>query len=482
MTLTARIVSATAQLTLSSASVRLLSLVTMPILTHLLAPSAYGTAAMAGTVVSLVSVLGLAGMDMSYVRAYQSNSFQSDQNIEIFAWRYVLGIGILLYIGVITAWQLVAEVFSLPGYLGGLLGIGIFLSLASTMAQARARINNRYRAMSISIVVSGLGVAAISLGVAQWWRQDELPLILSMGAGYLIPFLILGSPSPAQLVKSSGLSQLDRRKIFMIGLAGTVTAPAYWLISSSDRWFLGYFQDTTAVGIYSMGYSVAIMGMMANNAVLSVWAPETVKEFESNPGEAPVQLGKTAERLVAGFACVWLAITAAGGDTIRLLAAPTFHQGADVIPFIAAAVMFHGIIHIANAVFLLMKHLQRTVWFWIVGGVVSIALNLFLIPKLGILGAAISQACSFGVIAIGMVMGAQSIYPLQLNWPRLGVVLVGNCFMAILMFPAWASTPTISLLLKFPVGIVATIIALKVIVPETVQSMTWKKYRQMIRL
>ena len=478
MTLTKRIASATAQLTLSSASVRLLSLVTMPILTHLLAPSAYGTAAMAGTVVSLVSVLGLAGMDMSYVRAYHSNSFLSGQNIELFAWRYALGVGILSCIGVIASWQLIADAFSLPGYLGWLLGAGIILSLASTMAQARARINNRYRAMSISIVVSGLGIAAVSLGVAQWWRQDELPLILSMGAGYLIPLLILGSPSLAQLYKSSGLNPNDRRKIFTIGLAGVVTAPAYWLISSSDRWFLGYFQDTTAVGIYSMGYSVAIMGMMANNAVSSVWPSETVKEFESNPDHAPVQLGRTAERLVAGFACVWLAITAAGGDIIRLLAASTFHQAAAVVPFIAAAVMFHGIIHIATAVFLLMRQLERTVWFWIVGGVLSLLLNIILIPKLGILGAAISQTTSFLVIAVGMVMGAQNIYPLQLNWPRLGCVLAGSCFMAVIMFPAWASMPAISLLLKLPIGVVTTFVVLKFIAPEILKSMMWRKLGQ----
>lgn len=482
MTLSQRITSATAQLTLSNALVRLLSLVTMPVLTHLLAPSAYGTAAMAGTVVSLVSVFGLAGMDMSYVRAYHSNSILSGQAIEYFAWRYTLSAAILLCMIVIASWQVIADAFSLPRYLGGLLGAGIVLSLANTMAQARARLNNRYRAMSISIVASGLGVAAVSLGVAHWWRQDELPLILSMVAGYMIPLLILGTPSIAQLHTPSDLSQKDRLNVFTIGLAGAVTAPAYWLISSSDRWFLGYFEDTASVGIYSLGYSMAIMGMMANNAVLSVWAPETVKEFESNPGQAPILLGRMAERLIAGFVCIWLAITAAGGDMIRLLAAPTFHQATVVVPFIAAAVMLHGIIHIANAVFLLMKRLELTVWCWILGGMLSVLLNIVLIPKLGILGAAISQTASFLLIAVGMAIGAQYIYPLQLNWPRLGCVLAGNCLMASFMFPAWASMPTTSLLLKLPVGVVTTILVLKFVAPEILQSMTWRKLGQQLGL
>lgn len=475
MTLSQRIISATAQLSLSSALVRLLSLVTIPVLTHLLAPTAYGTAALAGTVVSLVSVFGLAGMDMSYVRGYHSNSFWSSQDVERFAWRYALGAGILSCIGVIAVWQVIADVFLLPTYLGGFLGAGIVFNLANTMAQARARLNNRYRAMSISMVASGLGIAAVSLGVAHWWRQDELPLILAIVAGHLIPLLILGSPSIPQLWKSSGLSAKDRRSVFTIGFAGIVTAPAYWIISSSDRWFLGYFEDIASVGIYSIGYSVAILGTIANKAVLSVWTPEMVKESESNPSDAPILLGRTAERLVAGFACVWLAITAAGGDMIRLLAAPTFHQATVVVPFIAAAVMFQGIIHLANAVFLLMKRLNRTIWFWLVGGAVSMLLNIVLVPKLGILGAAISQTTSFLSIAVGMVMGAQNIYPLQLSWRRLGCVLAGCCFMAILMFPPWASTPVSSLLLKLPIGIVTTIVVIKFVAPEILRSMQWRK-------
>lgn len=475
MTLTQRITSATAQLTLSNASVRVLSLVTMPILTHLLAPSAFGTAAMAMTVVSLISVFGLAGMDMSYVRGYRANLHLSNQGIESFAWRYSLGAGLLLCIGVILGWKIIADTFSLPSYLGELLGAGVVLSLANTMAQARARLNNRYRAMSISIVVSGLVSAAVSLGGAHWWRQDELPLILAIIAGLLIPLVMLGTPSISQLRKSSGLSPKDRHNVFMIGLAGIVTAPAYWVISSSDRWFLGYFEDTASVGIYAIGYNVAVIGMMVNKAVLSVWTPETVKEFERDPDRAPILLGMTAERLVAAFACVWLAIAAAGGDIIRLLAAPTFHHATVVVPFIAAAVMFNGIVHLANAIFLLMKRLENTIWFWIAGGVIAMLLNILLIPKFGILGAAISQAGSSLSIAVGMVIGAQRIYPLKLNWPRLGCVLAGSCFMAVLMCPAWASTPVVSLLLKLPIGVVTSLIVLKCVMPEILSSRMWRK-------
>lgn len=468
MTLARRVASASLQIMLSSAVVRLLSLVTMPVLTYLLAPSAYGTAALAGSLIALVAMFALAGMEMSYVRAYPSNSALSGKVVELFAWRFTLSSGILAGITLVAGWVLISEAFSLPGYLGGLLGAGVLLSLARTMAVARARLNDRYRDISVSTVVAGVGTAAISMGLAYWWRQDELPLVLSLVAGYLIPVLMLGIPPIAQLSKPADLSPSDRSRVFKIGLAGIVIAPTYWVVSSSDRWFLGYFEDTASVGIYSIGYSVAIMGMMANDAVTSVWTPETAKEFENNPDRAPLQLGRIAERLIAVYACVWLAVTASGGDVIRLLAAPAFHDAAMLVPYIAAGVFFHGVIRIATASFLLKKRLSYAMWWWIGGGMFCMLLNLVLVPWLGKLGAALTQTISFSLIAVGVVIGAQKIYPLPLNRGRLWFVFVVALAAGIAMCPGWASTPTLSLLFKVPVGLLVVIIIFRFVAPEVV--------------
>jgi O-antigen/teichoic acid export membrane protein len=466
MSLSKRIASATIQLTLSNAFVRLLSLVTMPVLTHLLSPIAYGTATMAGTLISLISVFALAGMDMSYMRAYPSRSSPSGPVVEAFAWRFVLGAGLFAGLCVMVVWPLISPVFSLSGYLGVLVGAGIVLSLMNTMTQTRARLANRYREMSASIVVSGVGSAAVSMGVAYWFRRDEVPLLLAMIVAYLIPVLMLGLPVFERLLKPSGLSSLDRRNILNIGIAGTLTAPAYWVLSSSDRWFLGYFEDAASVGIYSVGYSVAIMGMMANNAILAVWTPETAREYESNPDLAQANLGRVAERIVAGFACIWLAVTAAGGDVIRLLAAPSFHGAANLIPFIAASVLFHGIIHLANASLLLVKRLNIAMWCWIAGGLFCMLLNFILVPWLGRMGAALTQTISFATMALAITIAAQKCYPLRLNWKRLGIMLTGIVIIATGMYPAWANAPSLSLMLKLPFGVLIVSIVLKIMAPE----------------
>jgi len=472
MTFASRLASSAFQITLSNAAARAVSLVTMPLLTHLLSPAAYGVATVATTVITLISAIALSGMDVSYIRDYQSNPPQAARRVEIFAWRYAVVAGVFAATAGAAMWLLVSDGLSLPPYLAGLLGALIVMTLISTMAQTRARLHGKYQRLSLSIMASSVSTALVGIGTAYWWRRNELPLILSMLGGSLATILILGIPPISELVKRSGLQSAERRRIFNIGAAATVTAPTYWLLSSSDRWFLSYFEDQTSVGIYSVGYSIAALGLIANAAVASAWLPETLKEFENNPVSAPTLLGKSAEQMVAVYAYLWLLVTAVGGELIRLLAAPSFSEAGEIVPYIAAAVLFHGVTQIAHVGFIITRRFGDTMRWWIVGGLVCLALNLVLVPLMGRLGAALSQAASTGIVAIGLVITAQSRYPLRLSWSRLSLLFFGVLLTAIFMLPAWATSPMMSLVLKLPVMLLIAVLVCGAFAPQVLRTVT----------
>jgi O-antigen/teichoic acid export membrane protein len=458
MTLVKRIGIATARITLSNGLVRLMSLISMPILTRLLSTSSYGEAAMAGTVISLVSVIALAGIDMSYMRAYFSSNFDQRESVEYFSWRFTVLSGIVACTCIIVSWPWFASRVALPRYLAWLVAAGTLFAMLSTMAQTRARLNDRYGGMSIAIVVSGAVSVVASITIALFWRRDATALVLPAIIGYAIPVLILGIPTRSRLWKSSGLNKSAQNNIILIGLAGIVTAPAYWVISSSDRWFIGYFDSVASAGIYSVASSVAIMGTMVNTAFLAVWTPEVTRAHDSDPEQAQVHLGQIAEWVVAGLACVWMGVTAAGGDVIRLLAAPAFHPAAGLVPYIAAGVFFNGLIHLANACLLVKKRLSWGMWWWIAGSICCIALNFLLVPAWGILGAAVTQAISFAIIAGGVAIGARRTFPLALNARRLVVLVLGVLAAGLAMSMPWWTTPIKSLLMKLPAALIVAFI------------------------
>jgi O-antigen/teichoic acid export membrane protein len=366
----------------------------------------------------------------------------------------------------VFAWYLAASKFlAVPAYLGSVVGLGILLAILNIMALTRARLSNRYRAMSISNVVAALGVAAISVGVATWWRQDAFPLILAILVGNLLPVIVLGMPSPKVLTTPSGLSRKERGLIFSVGLAGVVTAPMYWVLSSMDRWILGYIDGAASVGIYSIGYNVAVIGLLLNNAIQSVWLPEATREYERQPETAPVILGQLAERLIVALALMWLAITAAGGDAIRLLVSAEFYSASSLVPVIALGAFFYGVLQLANAALIIKKRLHRAIWWWVAGAVLCFVLNVVLVPSFGRIGSAVTQAVSFAFVASGIVINAQRCMPVHIRGLRLTAILVAIGCAGIMMHGPWSVSPVRSLLFKVPVGLICVAVFVSDVMP-----------------
>ncbi len=458
MSIVRRVAFGTAQLALANVFVRLLSVFTMPVLTRLLEPGAYGTAAMAATMISLMSVFALAGADVSYIRAYHSNGPASGKRAEALIWRFAIGGSLAASIVTAAGWHFFASAVPLPAYAGWLAAAGTVLSVLSTMAMARARLRDRHKALSIATVFAGIFSIGVAVGLAYCGWSNELPLILSLLVSYLAPVLVLGVPPLSELWKRSGLSFAERRHVLSIGFATIVTAPAWWLISSSDRWVLGYFHGVATTGIYSVGYNVAVVGMTLNTAVLAVWTPEAARLFDSSSAYKIHQLGSITEGMLAAFACTWLAVTVSGGDIVRLLAAPAFHEGAQVIPLIAASVFFHGVAHLANTIYLLENRVHSTIWWWLGGAAASLVLNMLLVPPMGMLGAALSQFLALAIAGLGLSVHPWRVLAADINWMRLLFVALVTVAPALFMVAPWADKPFASLLLKFPVGLLVALI------------------------
>jgi O-antigen/teichoic acid export membrane protein len=457
MTLTRRVVGGSVLLTVSSGLVRLLSVITMPVLTRLLSPQVYGVAALIGSVVSLSSVIALAGIDTTYLRTYHSKQEPRGPVAEHFCWRFAIFSGLLAAALGGMAWH------ALPGDsidhsdgLSAVVAIGIFIAPLSAMAQVRALVMGRHSALATSTAVAGFVGAVTSITIA-FWRRDVSALLVPMFVGYLSPMLMLGMPQLQQLARRSQLTANEGIELIKVGFAGVITAPMYWLLTSSDRWFLQHFHGSDAVGIYSIGYSVAIIGMMMNTAVLAVWQPESAREYEADEARARISLGALMSRLIAAMAVVWLAATAAGGDLVRLLADERFHSAARYVPYIAGGVFFYGVLRLATTGLLVAKQLKWAASWWLAGGVLCLLLNLLLVPQHAGMGAAITQSISFAFIAAGVLATAQRIYRMNLNWIRLAPSLIVIFVIGLYMLRPWHDSAAVSLLMKLPAGIAVAV-------------------------
>lgn len=466
MSISRSVVSAVSWLSFGNILVRALSLVIMPILTRYLSPQAYGEAALVWTVVSLASVFALAGIDMGYARHIFSGQLGGPSEVEAFCWRWTLAAASTIALLVGLMWWLWASAFDFPASLAGFAAFGVLTSAMAVLSQTRARLANRYVRMSWVQFATGCTGAVLSVSVAVFWRQDAWAPLVALMAGCVMPVLLLGVPSWRQLATPSGLNPLQRRRLLTTGLAGVVTAPAYWVLTSSDRWFLASFHDSGEVGIYSVGCNVGTVGAVVSAAITNAWLPELGRAESTSGRDFAAHKARVTQLLVAILMIVTVAVAAAGGDVIRALADRRFHAGAVVVPWVAAGVFFYGVLHLGNALLVLVGKLHWAGWAWCIALLASLSMNRWLIPAQGALGAAITQAVSFLLVMLLVWAAALRFESLRLHWPRLAAGFVLSVAVAALMQMAWAPVAWHSLVLKLPMGLIYAAACLWIVAPE----------------
>jgi O-antigen/teichoic acid export membrane protein len=417
----------------------------MPLLTRLLTPAAYGEAALVATAISLLSVLALAGVDMSYSRHWVSGQVGAPDQVESCCWRWALSasaiLAALVAFPIYVYWPTVSGA---RGLLVAFVCVGVVASALNTMIQARARLNERYRTLAIAQTTSALGAATLTLGAAYAWRQDALPLLAGALAGALLPLIWLRAPPPHLLLRPSRLSIAQRRSLLAVGRAGIVTAPAYWVLSSADRWFLAHYQGADVTGTYSLGAVVGTLGLVVSSAVTGSLLPELARAEAAAPasdtGNQP-DPGR-AEHLMWGvLSAVSVGVAAVGGELIRALADPRFHSAASLVPWFALGSLFYGCVHLGTARMVLANRLPLVAGAWVIGVAVSLVANMVVVPTHGAAGAAVVQVAAYASVMTLVWYQVQRHRPVQIQWLRVSAVAVCTGSAVLLLGSPWLANP-----------------------------------------
>jgi O-antigen/teichoic acid export membrane protein len=458
---------------------KLFTLVSAPILTAALGPKPYGVVALLSTLTALATTVALLGVDQSYTRFFFSGVPEEGAAVERFCWRFSLALACVVSFAAGAAWWLWSGRMGLPPSLAILVTAGIFLAVGNSMAVTRQRLRGAYRRIAFSIVAAGGAGAALAIVLALYWRKDAWALLLGSAGGIALGILVAGLPPRETVRRGSGLSRSYRLEILRLGAAGAVTAPMFWLMNSADRWISGMWQGQGPLGVYAFATNVGLVGMMVNSAVTLTWFPEMTRSFEESGGGSQPQIGRLWSRLVAALLVAWLAVTASGGDVIRLLADPQFHEGASYVPWLAGGTFFYGISLLANTGLVLRKDLTPAIAWWVLGAAGNVGLNVVLVPSMGVIGAAVSACLSFGLIASGVMWSAQGRFPLLIPWGRLAAAACLGLGAGIVMSPPWAGSAVLSLCLKFPAGLACGIGIMRIVAPDWVDRLLAGEFTRM---
>jgi len=199
---------------------------------------------------------------------------------------------------------------------------------------------------------------------------------------------------------------------------------SHWALRLSDRLILEHHVSLNDLGIYSLGYQFGAALAMLYTAVGNAWLPAFYEVLEDR-GWGVVARLETYR--VALLILLGLGVAALSREVIILMAAPSFYSSAQVVPIVALGYVLWGLYTLPLNVLFYEKATTSIPMWTILAAGVNIGLNLLMVPRYGIMAAAVNTAIGYGVLLLGIGYAARRVKSVPFEYRRIVKLLIASC-------------------------------------------------------
>ncbi len=173
-----------------------------------------------------------------------------------------------------------------------------------------------------------------------------------------------------------------------------------WLVASSDRYFITHLLNLSQAGIYSSSSQLAGLTRIFYTPICYVLYPSLSRLWDQNRfSEVRNYLQNSTRLLLTLGIPATVGIALLSQPVLDLLTTSEFLAGNTVVFFISLGSVFLGIFQINSQIILLLKKTNLLPLIIASASFTSVLLNIILIPRIGIVGAGISNVAAYFVLA-----------------------------------------------------------------------------------
>ena len=400
--------------------------------TRLLSPEEFGRYALAFSVMTLAHVAVFSWLEAAMARFWAAQTPGAAQGhfASLYRTAFALSAGFILVAG-LAVWLWPADALFKLAVAAGLAGAPArsLVKLAQERFRAEGEVARSARldmAVTTGGLVLGIGFALAGLGAAG-------PLL---GLG-LAPLAALPFVLPAELKQARG-GAFEAARVREYALYGYPIAASLALtvvLSSTDRFVLDAYLGEATVGAYHASYSIANRTL----DVLFLWLgtagqPALVMALERGGVD---RLRAAAREQLSTFLLVGLPAAAGVALVARPLAEVLIGEelraaAASVTPWIALSALLFGLTaYYFGQAFTLGKKTRLLLIAMAIPAGLNVVLNLILVPRFGLMGAAWATAASFGLGMVATLLMGRRVMPLPIPWESLARCGVATGLMAL---------------------------------------------------
>lgn len=419
---------------------RALGFISVPIYTHLFLPPEYSLLAFASTIAILVSGLSIVGGDTVLARFW----FERDEDA-----RRSLATTWIGFLAVVSLVMTGAALLTVPIYGDSLLEsddgalvLGLALAtvpLANVSRMLAQILRNQFRPVAFALTSFTFGVIALPVGLL-------LVLVGDAGIAGILGGLVIAElivlVVRVLLVRRTVFGQVDLevlRKLVRFGVPLIPVTVSFWAFSASDRIILAKLGSFKELGYYSAALSLIAIFSVFSAAVGQAWAPRLYALHARDPQAAGFALARSLTYFMAAVGGLAVLLGAFASEVIAVLTSDAYAPAAEVVPLLAAGAVAFGTSVITSMGMTLTNRTTHLLALSLIAAAINVGLAVTLVPRLGMMGAALSSLIGYTTLTSLYLLGSQRAWPIQLERRRLltlAIVLLASEAIATALFDA----------------------------------------------
>ncbi|HQI28818.1 MAG TPA: oligosaccharide flippase family protein [Sedimentisphaerales bacterium] len=396
---------------------RLIAVVLIPLYTRVFTPEDYGVMSLVSTLIALVGMFVVLGLDNSAARWYYDSADPAQQRSTVASWFWCqvpLSAAIAVPMMLLAPW-ISSLICGSPEHaaLIRLAAVALpFSSVATILGKWF-----RYQRRPIAAVTFGVGqmltttgmivvlVVVCDRGLSGLFAAQ---LIASVLAAFVAIVLLRSSVSPL------AFSWPRLKGMLRFGLPLVPAAIAFWLMTSANRFILNVYCDAHEVGLYAVATSLAGGVALAVGPFTQAWGPFAYSILND---KASGRVYSRVFELYSLSVCALCTATAIFAPLLlRVFTTPAYYPAASCVVFLAFACGLEGARFIAGLGSGIAKQSLPAAISIGIGAAVNLALNFALIPFLQKEGAGLATMLGYFCSVAYLFAASQKRHPIPYRW------------------------------------------------------------------
>lgn len=378
-------------------SSKILTILLMPFLTRALNTAQYGEMDIIQQTVNVLVPVATMAVNSAALRFAMDKAEDKRSVFSTGVFTTGIGFGIFLLFTPLLAGLELKDV-KLGNYI---IIISVFLLSSSTRQLCQQFVRGMgwvrlYAIDGILATFTNLVCTFLYLGVFHW---DVNGAVMAIATSDIISILFLTVFGRLdRFIKPKRLRWNMSRSMLKYSIPLVPTAILWLIINISDRYMVAYFLGAGANGLYAAASKIPNFVLLFAGIFIDAWQLSAVDEYDS---DSRGHFFTKIFRIYSGalFAVASVLILSCQLFT-RILVSKEFNPSWEYVPTLILSTVFSCLVNFLASVYMAEKKNTMSMVTALAGAVLNVGMNLWLIPQIGVNGAAISTVCSFVLVFI----------------------------------------------------------------------------------